>query len=315
MTRNRQSEGAANATDRTGASGPVALLISPPDRSKDRPGSIRTLFHIGIMVLSLGVGTTLALFFRSLGITETSVVMLYLLSVVIASVTTGRFMGIVASVVAVVLFNFLFTEPRFTFVVNDTQYLVTFPVMLAVAGLSSELTARIRQQATEAARREHQTKLLYESSRALLGARGTEMVATAAMQHLTSLIDRTVYCAVANGEGDPEIYGLEPGGDLGTHCQKAAELLRGSNSPGEVAIESDGDLYLYVPVRSHGQILAILVINCGGERLPAESQASLSAVVVQIALALDREQMSQKAQDARVEIERERLRCLWWLKP
>ena len=278
-------------------------------RHSGGPGALRALTQIGITVLSLGIATALALFFRSLGITETSIVMLYLLSVVIASVTTGRVMGIIASVVAVVLFNFLFTEPRFTFVVNDTQYLVTFPVMLTVAAISSELTARIRQQATEAERREHQTKLLYESSRALLGARGTETVAAAALHHLAGLIHRRVHCAVPGSDDDPQVYGLETGKDSERYRHDCARLFRAGGSASEEWIEHDGELFLYLPVRSHHEALAVLIVDCGTERLPAESLASLSAVAVQLALALDRERMSQKAEDARVETERERLRA------
>lgn len=55
-----------------------------------------------------------------------NLVMVYLAAVVIAAVFLGRGPAVLASVISVLAFDFFFVDPRFTFTVNDTQYLLTF---------------------------------------------------------------------------------------------------------------------------------------------------------------------------------------------
>jgi two-component system sensor histidine kinase KdpD len=86
--------------------------------------------------------------------------MIYLLGVVISAVAFGRRPAIVAAIASVAVFDFLFVPPRFTFEVDDTQYLVTFGVMLVVAVVIGTLTAWLREQRELAARRERRTAVL-----------------------------------------------------------------------------------------------------------------------------------------------------------
>ncbi len=273
-----------------------------------RPRTRVGLIQVAITLLSLGVATGLALLFRSVGITESSIVLLYLLSVVSASVMTGRALGIAASLIAVVLFNFLFTEPRFTFVVNDPQYLVTFPVMLTVAAISSELTARIRRQAREAERREVLTKRLYESSRSLLGAQGHDEVIHATLGNLAGLIDRPVICVVNDGTGSLRV--LDGGAARYDPCLETPirQLLGGPGTSPPLLVEAEETSFVLAPVAAKNRTLAVIAVEAGCQSLFLDASESLSAVVVQLALALDREEMSRREQNARIEIERERVR-------
>src|SRR5262249_12808011 len=72
-----------------------------------------------------------------------NIVMVYLLGVIVVSVTCGRGASIVASILSVAAFDFFFVPPELTFAVSDSQYLITFGVMLIVALVSSNLTHRI----------------------------------------------------------------------------------------------------------------------------------------------------------------------------
>ena len=64
----------------------------------------------------------------------------------------GRGPSLLASVLSVAAFDFFFVPPFYTFAVTDTQYLVTFSVMLVVALVISGLAVRIRAQAESRAR-------------------------------------------------------------------------------------------------------------------------------------------------------------------
>ncbi len=85
--------------------------------------------------------------------------MVYLLGVVMVATRWGR--GAVDAgrrCSSVAAFDFLFVPPHFTFAVSDTQYLVTFVVMMLVAFVISTLTVRIKEQAEVARQRERRTE-------------------------------------------------------------------------------------------------------------------------------------------------------------
>lgn len=77
----------------------------------------------------------------------------------------SRFRSNVWSVLTVAAFDFSFVPPRFTFAMNDGEYLITFGVMLVTALVITHLTVRLRQQADAHREREERTALLYRMSR------------------------------------------------------------------------------------------------------------------------------------------------------
>ncbi len=244
------------------------------------PEHPRRLRNSVVFVVVLSAGILIGLVFRSRGFSESNIVMVMLLGVVFISVATNRRYGVTAAIVTVMTFNFLFTEPRFTLIVDNHEYLVTFPVMFIVALISSELTARIRVQAQDAYQRERHNELLYRAGRALLKARGSREVLETGVAHLQSLLE----CPV-EGFLPHEV----------------------SSEYAEHATERDGVSF---PVRSGDRVLALLCVSGDTTRWSTVSRtrASLDAVVAPLAMALDRERLADLEAQARVEIERERLK-------
>ena len=93
--------------------------------------------------------------------------MIYLLGVVVSAMAFGRGPAVFAAVTSVALFDFAFVPPRFTFRVTDTQYLVTFAVMLVVALVIGTLIAWLREQRELATQRELRATALHRLSRDL----------------------------------------------------------------------------------------------------------------------------------------------------
>ena len=70
--------------------------------------------------------------------------MLYLLGVVIAAARFGRGPSLLAATLSIVVFDFFFIPPKFTFgVAEDRQDVLTFAIMLVVGLLTSGLTLRV----------------------------------------------------------------------------------------------------------------------------------------------------------------------------
>ena len=105
----------------------------------------------------LCAASLVGLLFYKAGITEANIVTVYLLAVLCTALATdGRVYGISAAVASVLVFNYLFTVPRFTLKFNDvSRYSVTFLVMFIAACITSTLTMRVKTQARQAARKAH----------------------------------------------------------------------------------------------------------------------------------------------------------------
>ena len=126
----------------------------------------------------------------SLHFTPTNLVMLYLVAVVIAAVYFGRGPSILASVLAVLAFDFFFVPPKWTFVVADTQYILTFIGLFVVSLVISSLAAQAREQAEAARHRESQTAELYALSRDLAGVFATAEIVEAVVRHVEQTFER-----------------------------------------------------------------------------------------------------------------------------
>jgi two-component system sensor histidine kinase KdpD len=102
---------------------------------------------IGVVAAATAVGWPL---YHRVGVANTNVLMLYLLGVLWVATRFSRGAAVLASVLGVLAFDFVFVPPYYTFDVHDREYVVTFGVMLATALTISTLTHRARARALEA---------------------------------------------------------------------------------------------------------------------------------------------------------------------
>ena len=146
--------------------------------SKKRCGWLDMMKVVLVTLLATAAGYL----FAWLGFPETNIVLIYLAAVlIIARYTHGPAYGLAASVVATFAFNYFFTEPRFTFAVNDTSYLITFAIMTFTAIFTSTLTAQMKRSARQALERERDTQALYQLTNHLSDAQSMEAIGTAAL--------------------------------------------------------------------------------------------------------------------------------------
>ena len=101
--------------------------------------------------------------------------------------------------------------PRFSFAVSDIHYTVTFVVMLGVALLVGQITARLRFQATVAADREHRMRALFEMARDLSSALTLEQTADLSQHFVTRVFDVPALLLVLN---DKEQIESTPGSEV-----------------------------------------------------------------------------------------------------
>jgi two-component system sensor histidine kinase KdpD len=91
--------------------------------------------------------------------------------------------------------------PYLTFAVADTQFVITFAVMLVVALIISTLAARLRRQIRSARARERRLEALYRLSRELSAASGIHQLAAMAQREVSATFETDVVIYLPDGEG------------------------------------------------------------------------------------------------------------------
>src|ERR1041385_4434261 len=133
----------------TPSTAPAAPPPLPAPPAEPRPVWREYASAIGIVALS----TSLCFALRP-RLQTVDEAMVLLLGVVAVAALCRRGPAVLASVLSIAVFDFVFVPPYYTFGVHDTAYFLTFVVMFAVALVMSGLTTRIREQREESRERE-----------------------------------------------------------------------------------------------------------------------------------------------------------------
>ncbi len=237
------------------------------------------------------------------------VAMLFLLEVVIVGTRFSQPAAVLASVLTIAAFDFLFVRPYGTLDVSDSQYFLSFLMMLVVALVMSRLTARIRRQAETARERERRTATLYAMSRELAATADEKALAGIASRHMEETLDSTV-AIVLPGPGGDLIWPGE--GPLASWKERsvarwAYEHRLPAGASTDTLPAASG---LYLPLTVSGRAVGIAgVWAADPSRLRDPVQRRLLETFAgQAAIALERARLAERNRNAQMEIEAERLR-------
>src|ERR1700745_1132411 len=124
---------------------------------------------IGRFVVSLAAVAAITItYFKFIQVNPTTVAMTYLIAILLIASWWGLFEAMVASVAAVICFNFFFLPPTLQLTIADPQNWVAFVVFIITAIVASQLSGRARQRDLDAASRQRDLERLYALSRGLL---------------------------------------------------------------------------------------------------------------------------------------------------
>lgn len=130
----------------------------------------------GLVVAALLVGVTAVGLLLERYVSLTSVAMLYVLAVVIASYKLEWLPSAICAVAAVTALNFFFVPPRWTFQVESQEHLIALTVMLVVALVISRLARGVRREAEHARLNEARARQLQALAAALVDVRSPQDV-------------------------------------------------------------------------------------------------------------------------------------------
>ena len=232
----------------------------------------------------------------------------YLLGVTFIAHRWGTGLGILASAMSALLYNFLLETPRFRQAAAHWPNLLFFLLMLLSAQLVIGLLRRMRHQAREVQRRELHTVSLDLLGRALARSRTPDEVADIAAKHIRQVFKAQAWLLFPEGEGWLVRPLPFPTADMPSPAELLPRLAVGWRLGDPLEPLPLGEatcLSLTGTDRSEG-VLRILPDDAAG--LPPQTWELLKAFAVQIALTLERLRWLEEARRAQVENETERLR-------
>ena len=151
------------------------LGVQRPNMAQATRPSVQQVVLRLAAVLAIVAAITYACF-RLLPVNATTVGFAYLVAILFIAARWGLLEATVASVAAVLCFNFFFLPPIGTFTIADPQNWVALFAFLATSITASHLSTQARKRAIEAQSRREEMERLYTLSRSILLIEPTQSV-------------------------------------------------------------------------------------------------------------------------------------------
>ncbi len=213
--------------DRAGtpAHKPVVARSDPPLQSSAEGAAWRARPHFrGILgTLAIVALTTIIAHLLEVFLPPPSLVLLFLVGVLAASVRYGFWTGIIASVVTFLAYDFFFVEPHHTLSVNDAGDVLTLLVLLGAGAVTGFLAGRLRETADAAASRARTLELMSGFTHDLTSSTGASEVKTTMLEHLVKTGGGSAVILQARNDGLHVELSKPAAVDLGADDLQAAD--------------------------------------------------------------------------------------------
>ena len=263
------------------------------------------------------VATCVALALNSASVLNDNIFGVYMLAVAFVSVTTESYIwGVLASIGGVIGVNFFFTFPYFALNFSISGYPVTFTIMLLMSILASFLTAKVKTAAMISAEGQKKAETMTEMSQAMLTAADFEMIAELAAHYLheanqcsvivylgspqkpetmklksLNIADENILCSVL--EQQVALRAYESGTPVGAEIPDGIQNCKGTYIPIIAADNTYG-------------VVGFLFDNT--KYIMKETYSYIDVMISQTIMALQKQQMTEQAQQILLETEKEKMR-------
>ena len=246
-------------------------------------------------------------------VSETTVVLAYLLVVTAAAAAGGLGPGITAAGLGFLCFDVLFLQPYHHIIVADPQDYLSLGVYLLVAVVVSLLVASSERRRAQAERHERETRMLFDLSTSLVAHGSLTDTLDGVVRTVRSLFD-LAGCAIALPAGDgirlAAVDGQVPD-DLDERFVEVRPAQPSVQIQGPARADLEPGQALTVPMRSGEHVVGALVVVAGGPGSSGFGEAErrvLATFANQAALAVEQGQQEEQRNRALALQETDRLR-------
>jgi len=294
----------------------IAVLVQIDEQAEARPQRKRiekTELWLGVaaafllVAMTVGAGTLLERWLPPLNFAT-----IFLLPVLICAARFGLWPAIVAALLSFLAEDYFFIEPRFNLTISQPHEFITLIVSLLVAVVTGMLASRLRDHSRAMRQRAQTAQSLFEFSRKVSGAGELDEVLWAVATHAQKSLEiKSVAFLIPEG-GDlviraawPPIDRLDPGETV------AARWALEKNEPAGWRTGTLPNVrFQFRPLATSRGVVAVAGVE---PRLPdepfdAQQERTLTAILEQAAIAIDRSLLVKELVRTAALEENERLR-------
>ncbi len=319
-----------NATKRTGiirkptiADKLIALATNIdihiiPDADSDLREQRATLFKkpsalsiIKDLAISFGViiiVSLIGLFFAFLGFSEANIITLYILGVLVTSIiTSSKIAWGFSSVVSVLIFNFLFTKPRFSLMAYGDGYPITFAIMFVASLITGSLASKMHNQTKQSSQAAYRTKILFDANRLLQRTSDDKEVFQITAEQLKKLLNREIVIFKRDKETlQTLVYEFDDSFEIDEIELKTVKEIFENHSFDYKNLQSRCDYY---PIKTQLRIYGVIAVCKKEKEIDSFENSIVLSLVGECALALENLYNVREKELAAVLAENEQLRA------
>lgn len=277
----------------------------------EKPHFVKTLKELTVSTALLLFSTLLGYLFSSLGFTEANIITIYMLGVLITAILTkSKICRVLSSVASVLVFNFLFTEPRFSFLAYGSGYPVAFVIMLAASLIIGGTTEKLKTRERQATQTAYRTKILFDANQLIQKASDEAEIFRVTANQLEKLLNRNVIVFNEKAQKVHATQAESTDADISPDCEQVVlQVTKNNVKEGkgtDICPESD---YTFFPICKNGKNYGAIGIFVGEKPIDFFDESIVISVIGECAIAIDGIINAKERERAAVLAKNEQLRA------
>ena len=283
-------------------------------RSQIKPTWRDSLTAFLLLAASTGVGFLFTFF----GFSEANIITVFILGVLIIAVfTVSPVYSILSSLASVLLFNWFFIEPKFSFHTYETEYVVTFGIMLISSLITGSLANKLKESARKSSREAFRSKVLFDTNQLLQKAETPDDVIRITAEQIKTLLNRDVAVFSPNEEkelGSAVRYSLSQDSCRSyeqdeNEYEIAKWAFVNQTAAGAHTSKYKESTSLYQPICMNGYCYGVIAIYLNSESLESFEYNVFSSIMGECVLALEGLRNAEEKKQAAIAMRNEQLRA------
>ncbi len=278
---------------------------------------IPTLKQWAWTILILLLSTALGYFFHLLNFTGVNTIPVYMLGVLItAFVTRSHICSATFSLLSVLIFDWIFTEPILSMIPLDAENIVTFVIMFIASLIAGTIANKLARSARLSANAAYRTNIMLQTNQLLQKAEGEDAVISIMAEQLVKLLSRNivVYPTRDNAIGYPRVFAAELGGDPEKLlCDEergvAAWVFENRKRAGANTDRKKNAHGVYFSVKTDDAVFCVVGVEVGNKPIEHFENSTLISILGESALAIENLRIAKEKEEISLLAKNEKLRA------
>lgn len=268
----------------------------------------QTIWSILRVFVILFLATLLSFAFEQMDLRRENIMLIYVIASLLIMIETKRFLfGLAATIMLVFVFNFFFTEPKYTFIIDDPNYIITMAIFIVVSFVVSTLTSKLHKEVITSRQNQKRVEQLYQMSKILLNASTISDILLKEMAFLEGIFENKTAVVLVRSKKE-EFYSNHTDIDLLPYKKAIEHAISFQELCGYETHQFQELPVLLFPMKGKEQFKGVLMMDLEKKKLTAQEQEFVETNVIHMAVAIEKEIYAQEEENARVAMEREKFK-------